>query len=104
MFLFFVLVLQIVFLASSWPMVSRSIGVALACGVVHVAAGAVTQGGGVAEPAACCGSTLVSTTSWSLWKVTWIRSVVAGAGVLAERLKHQAMQKISMTRLQIAAP
>ena len=85
-------------------MVSRSIGAALAFGVVLVAGGGASQGSGIAGPAACCGSTCVSTTSWSLWKVTWIRSVDAGAGVLAERLKHQAMQKISMTRLQIAAP
>ena len=103
MFSFF-LVLQIAFLASSWAMVSFSIGVALACRVVLVAGGGAAQGGGVAEPAACCGSTCGSTPSWSLWKVTWIRSVGAGTGVLAERLKHQAMQKISMTRLQIAAP
>ena len=84
-------------------MVSGSIGAALAFVVVLVAGGGALQGCGVAGPAACCGSTRVSTTSWSLWKVTWIRSVGAGAGFLAERLKHQAMQKISMTRLQIAA-
>ena len=85
-------------------MVSLSIGAVLACGAVFVAGGGASQGGGVAGPAAGRGSTCVSTPSWSLWKVTWIRSVGAGVGVLAERLKHQAMQKISMTRLQIAAP
>ena len=85
-------------------MVSFSIGAVLAFGVVLVGGGGASQGGGVAGPVTGCGSNCVSTTSWSLWKVTWIRSVAAGAGVLAERLKHQAMQKISMTRLQIAAP
>ena len=83
-------------------MVSRSIGAVLACGVVLVADGGAAQGGGVAGPASCGGSTCVSTPSWSLWKVTWIRSVGVGAGFRAERLKHQAMQKISMPKLQIA--
>ena len=102
--MFFVLVLQIAFFASNWPMVSCSTDGVLVRGVVHEAAGAVTQGGGVAVPAAGCGGSAVSTSSCALLKLIWIRSSDPCAGVLAERLKHQAMQKMSMTRLQIAAP
>ena len=102
--LFFVLVLQIAFFASNWPMVSGSTDGVLVRGAVHKVAGAATQGGGVAVSVAVGGGCTVSTSSCALLKLIWILSSGPCAGVLAERLKHQAMQKMSMTRLQIAAP
>ena len=104
LFLFLCLPLQMAFFASIWAMVSVSIGVALALGFEPLAGGAVTQGGGVAVATARCTSTCGSPSPCSSWKTTWIRSAGGGAWFLAVRLKHQAMQKMSMTRLQIAAP